>query len=48
MLIGLDKSYKDYEVYLLDFPTKRKFIPNNMIVYADINTYDYKGNGLVD
>ena len=43
-----DKSYEGEEVYLLDFPTKGKSIPNNMIVYADINTFAYIGNGLVD
>lgn len=43
-----DKSYKGKEVYLIDFPTKSKSIPNNMIVYADTNTFDYIGNGLVD
>lgn len=36
------------EIYLIDFPTKSKSIPNNMIVYADVNTFDYIGNGLVD
>ncbi|WP_400247671.1 hypothetical protein AB3U99_11355 [Niallia sp. JL1B1071] len=43
-----DKSYEGKEVYLLDFPTKSKSIPNNMIVYADINTFAYIGDGLVD
>jgi hypothetical protein len=44
-----DKSYKGKEVYLIDFPTKNKFsVPNNMGVYADVITYDYIGNGLVD
>lgn len=43
-----DKSYIGKEVYLIDFPTKSKSIPNNMIVYADVNTFDYIGNGLVD
>jgi hypothetical protein len=43
-----DKSYEGKEVYLIDFPTKSKSIPNNMIVYADIDTFDYIGNGLVD
>ena len=42
------KSYEGKEVYLIDFPTKNKSIPNNMIVYADIDTFDYIGNGLVD
>ncbi|MCJ8007228.1 hypothetical protein ACFFF5_06955 [Lederbergia wuyishanensis] len=49
MMSGLDdKSYEGKEVYLIDFPTKSKSIPNNMIVYADVNTFDYIGNGLVD
>jgi len=43
-----DKSYEGKEVYLIDFPTKSKSIPNNMIVYADVNTFDYIGNGLVN
>ncbi|HEO8418436.1 hypothetical protein [Niallia sp. FSL W8-0635] len=43
-----DKSYEGKEVYLLDFPTKSKSIPNNMIIYADINTFAYIGDGLVD
>ncbi|MFM1650540.1 hypothetical protein ACI7RC_00400 [Brevibacillus sp. B_LB10_24] len=43
-----DKSYEGKEVYLIDFPTKSASIPNNMIVYADVNTFDYIGNGLVD
>jgi alpha-acetolactate decarboxylase len=43
-----DKSYKGKEVFLIDFPTKSKSIPNNMIVYADIDTFVYIGNGLVD
>jgi hypothetical protein len=43
-----DKSYKGKVVYLIDFPTKSKSIPNNMIVYADIITFDYIRNGLVD
>lgn len=43
-----DKSYAGKEVYLIDFPTKSKSIPNNMIVYADVNTFDCIGIGLVD
>ena len=43
-----DKSYEGKEVYLIDFPTKFKGSPNNMIVYADVNTFEYIGNGLVD
>jgi hypothetical protein len=44
----IDKSYEGREVYLIDFPTKTKSKPNNMIVYADVTTFDYIGNGLVD
>lgn len=43
-----DKTYDGKEVYLIDFPTKNKFIPNNMIVYADLKTFDYIGSGLVE
>ncbi|MDF0727119.1 hypothetical protein PY093_10380 [Cytobacillus sp. S13-E01] len=43
-----DKSYEGKEVYLIDFPTKSESIPTNMIVYADVNTFNYIGNGLVD
>ncbi|WP_273126979.1 hypothetical protein [Bacillus weihaiensis] len=43
-----DKTYDGEEVYLIDFPTKNKFIPNNMIVYADLKTFDYIGSGLVE
>lgn len=43
-----DQSYEGKEVYLIDFPTKSKSIPNNMIIYADIKTFDYIGYGLVD
>ncbi|WP_236691805.1 hypothetical protein [Niallia circulans] len=42
------KSYVGKEVYLIDFPTKNKSIPNNIIIYADLITFDYIGNGLVD
>ncbi|XQY90011.1 hypothetical protein ACNRWW_10650 [Metabacillus sp. HB246100] len=43
-----DKTYDGKEVYLIDFPTKNKFIPNNMIVYAELKTFDYIGSGLVE
>ncbi|WP_175495433.1 hypothetical protein [Gracilibacillus orientalis] len=43
-----DKSYEGKEVYLIDYPTKNTAIPNNMIVYADIENSEYIGNGLVD
>lgn len=49
MMIGIDdKSYEGKEVYLIDFPTKSKSIPNNMIVYADVSTFHFIGNGPVD
>ncbi|MCM3710949.1 hypothetical protein [Sporosarcina luteola] len=43
-----DKSYEGKEVYLIDFPTKNKGTPNNVIIYADVNTFKYIGNGLLD
>lgn len=48
-MIGIeDKSYQGKEAYMIDFPTKNKGVPNNMIVYADVNTYEYIGDGPVD
>lgn len=41
-------AYAGKEVYLIDFPTKTKAIPNNMVVYADITTLEIIGYGLVD
>ncbi|WP_226665190.1 hypothetical protein [Metabacillus litoralis] len=43
-----DISYEGKEVYMIDFPTKTKSIPDNIIVYADVITFAYIGNGLVD
>ena len=43
-----DKSYEGKEVYLVDFPTKNTGIPNNMLIYADIDTFEYIGNAPVD
>ena len=43
-----DKSYAGKEVYVLDFPTTSVSMPNNMIVYADIATFDFIGHGMVD
>ncbi|WP_163583344.1 hypothetical protein [Gracilibacillus saliphilus] len=43
-----DQSYQGKEVYLIDYPTKNTGMPNNMIVYADLKTLNYIGNGLVD
>ncbi|WP_062105142.1 hypothetical protein [Bacillus niameyensis] len=49
MTLVEDKSYEGKEVYLIDFPTKEKSrLPNNLIVYADLDTFDYIGDGLVD
>ena len=43
-----DKSYEGKEVYLVDFPTKNMGVPNNMLIYADVDTYKYIGNAPVD
>ncbi|HET7628615.1 MAG TPA: hypothetical protein VFK44_09535 [Bacillales bacterium] len=44
-----DKAYEGKEVYAIDFPTNDKSrSPNNMIVYADKDTFKYIGEGLVD
>lgn len=48
MILIKDKSYQGKEVYLIDFPTKTMSVPNNMIVYADLDTFNYIGSGLVD
>ncbi|UOQ49609.1 hypothetical protein MUN88_05880 [Gracilibacillus caseinilyticus] len=45
---SVDPSHFGKEVFVLDFPTKNKSIPNNMIIYADIDTYEYISSGLVD
>ncbi|UOQ83761.1 hypothetical protein [Gracilibacillus salinarum] len=45
---SVDPSHFGKEVLVLDFPTKTKSIPSNMIIYADIDTYDYISSGLVD
>lgn len=36
-----DKSYIGKEVYLVDFPTKSKSLPNNMIVYLSMDSINY-------
>ena len=36
------------EVYMIDFPTTDISIPNNMIVYLEMDTYKLIGYGLVD
>ena len=48
MRLVKDKSYEGKEVFLIAFPTEGNSEPNNMIVYADRNTFNYIGNGLVD
>ncbi|WP_186577923.1 hypothetical protein [Aquibacillus kalidii] len=40
--------YEGREVYEIEFQTKSQSSTNNMIVYADINTFDYIGVGPVD
>lgn len=42
-----DNSYEGKEVYLIHFPTKDKFEPNSIAVYADENTFNYIGDALV-
>ena len=39
---------KGQEVYLVDFKMHTKHIPNNMIIYADINTFKIIGHGITD
>jgi hypothetical protein len=42
-------TYTGKEVYLINFPTSDKNVsPNNIIVYADIETFDYIGHGFID
>lgn len=41
-------GYAGQEVYMIDFPTKNMGVPNNMIVYADMDTHKLIGYGLVD
>jgi len=36
------------EVYMIDFPTKSLSVPNNMLVVADIDTFDLIGLAPVD
>ena len=36
------------EVYMIDFPTKEISMPNNMIVYLNMDTYKLIGYGIVD
>lgn len=44
----MDKSYIGKEVYLVDFPTQSKSIPNNMVVYLSIDNNKLLGYGYVD
>jgi hypothetical protein len=43
-----DKSYIGKEVYLVDFPTKSKSKPNNMVLYISKDTHKLIGVGYVD
>lgn len=43
-----DESLAGEEVYMIDFPTKNTGVPNNMLICADIDTYEYLGNLPVD
>lgn len=46
-LVG-DKSYKGQEVYLISFPSINNPTIGDVIIYADMNTYDIIGYGLRD
>ena len=43
-----DINYIGKEVYIIDFLTTMKSIPNNSIVYASMDDYKIIGYGLVD
>lgn len=43
-----DKSYAGQEVYLISFPSKLNYTIGNVMVYADVNTFDIIGYGLRD
>ena len=43
-----DKSYIGKEVYIIEFTTTRRAVPNNLIVYASLDDYKVVGYGLVD
>lgn len=43
-----DKSYAGEEVYLISFPDKRTATLGDLVVYADVNTFDLIGYGLRD
>lgn len=46
-LVG-DKSYKGQKVYLISFPSINNPTIGDVIIYADIKTYDIIGYGLRD
>ncbi len=48
MSLGGDKSYIGKEVYAIDFPADYTNTSNNVIVFADVNTFTFIGNGLID
>jgi hypothetical protein len=41
-------TYVGKEVYIIDFPTTDIVLPNNILVFADMETFDYIGHGFVD
>ncbi len=43
-----DKAYIGKKVYLIDFPTQSKSVPNNIIVYLSIDNNKLIGYGYVD
>lgn len=43
-----DKSYAGQEVYLISFPSKLNYTIGDVMVYADVNTFDIIGYGLRD
>jgi len=43
-----DKSYAGEEVYLISFPDKRTATLGDLVIYADVNTFDLIGYGIRD
>ncbi|MDR7071674.1 hypothetical protein [Fictibacillus barbaricus] len=43
-----DKNEIGHEVYVIDFQVKSNSIPNNMVVYADLEGHKLIGHGYVD
>lgn len=43
-----DKSYIGKEVYIIDFKTNEKRIPNNMIVYLSVDSKKLQGYGYIE